>query len=187
MGLARTGWMGLLRGSPFLLAAALAAAQVETREVRLHARDGGAVTIGRLQLTPAPEGGWRFALLLDTAVFSDHFLSMREFKCLAGGEELLCHVPYPYAQPGRIDRGDTAWLEHALLFMFKKPGEFGAKLWNGVYWQLEPTAGGWTGRPQAVDLNQIAAPPARPGPPFTPARRDPMPAGARWFERLSIE
>jgi hypothetical protein len=180
-------WKGLLRGSPFLLAATLALAQAETRQLRLHARDGSSVAIGQLHLTPAAEGGWHFRLALDTAVFTDHFLSMREFKCLAGASEILCHVPYPYAQPGRVSAGDTAWLEHALLFMFKKPGEFGARLWNGVYWQLEPTAAGWVGRPQAVDLNRIAAPPDRTGPPFTPAQRDPMPSGARWFERLTIE
>lgn len=182
-----TGWKGLLRGSPFLLAAALALAQGETRQIRLHARDGSSVVIGQVRLTPAPEGGARFALTLDTAVFTDHFLSMREFKCLPGGSEILCHVPYPYPHPGRVGDGDLAWLEHTLLFMFKRPGEFGAKLWNGVYWRLEKTPQGWTGRPQAVDLNLIAAPPAQPGPPFRAALRDDMPAGARWFERLSIE
>ena len=83
---------------------------------------------------------------------------------------------------------DLAWLEHALLFMFKTPSEFGAKLWNGVYFQLKATERGFEGRPQAVDLNRISAPPDRPGvPPFRSALRDDIAPGARFFNRLTIE
>lgn len=83
---------------------------------------------------------------------------------------------------------DLAWLEHSLLFMFKTPAEFGAKLWNGVYFQLKATERGLEGSPQAVDLNRISAPPAQPGvPPFRPALRDDIAPGARWFNRLTIE
>lgn len=71
--------------------------------------------------------------------------------------------------------------------MYKKPADYGARLWNGVYWQLQRSERGWTGTPQAVDLNLIGAPPARPGPPLRPALREPMPEGARWFVRMSIE
>ena len=159
----------------------------DTLAITLHARDGTSVRIGRVDLGPPVDGTRRFALTMDPAVFTDHFLSMREFKCLPGGSEILCHVPYPYPHPGTLREGDAAWLEHALLFMFKKPSEFGAKLWNGVYWRLQKTERGWSGTPQAVDLNLISAPPDKPGPPYPPARRDDMPAGARWFERISIE
>jgi hypothetical protein len=185
---------GLPKGSPFLLAACLGAgmgaapaAPQGTMDLKLHAGDGSALTIGQVAFTPQPDGSARFTLTLDGARFTDHFLSMREFKCLPGGTEILCHVPYPYPQPGTVRDGDLAWLEHALLFMFKKPSEFGAKLWNGVYWRLEPAGTGWVGHPQAVDLNRISAPPDKPGPPFRPALRDDMPADARWFVRLTIE
>jgi len=186
---------GLPQGSPFLLAAALwalgvtsaTAAPDGTRSITLHARDGSTVVVGQVAFTPQPDGSARFAITLDHAPFTDHFLSMREFKCLAGGTEILCHVPYPYPQPGTVRDGDLAWLEHALLFMFKKPGEFGAKLWNGVYWQLKPQGSGWVGTPQAVDLNLIGAPPDKPGPPLRKALRDDMPGDARWFVRLTID
>jgi hypothetical protein len=83
---------------------------------------------------------------------------------------------------------DLAWLEHALLFLYKLPREFGAKLWNGVIFKLRLTESGLVGTPQAVDLNLIAAPPARSDvPPYKPALRDDIRPGARWFEKLTIE
>lgn len=98
----------------------------------------------------------------------------------------MCPTPYP--QPGTVGANDYAWLEHALLFMFKTPAEFGAKLWNGVYFRLKLTDRGLDGTPQAVDLNHISAPPVKPGvPPFRPALRDDIAPGARWFGRLTIE
>lgn len=167
--------------------AATTAALEGTRQITLHAQGGAKVVIGQVRLTPGPQETSRFELTMNHAAFTDHFLSMREFKCLGGGTEILCHVPYPYPHPATVTDADPAWLEHALLFMFKKPGEFGAKLWNGVYWKLTRTERGWVGSPQAVDLNQIGAPPDKPGPPFRPALRSDMPAGARWFERLTVE
>ena len=182
-------------GSALMLAAALAgptlAAAAElygTRAVTLHARDGSTVPIGTVQFTPRADGRSDFRLALDGAGFKDFFLSMKEFKCLEGQTEILCHVPYPYRQPGTVGPDDLAWLEHSLLFMFKTQAEFGAKLWNGVYFQLRPTPRGLEGTPQAVDLNRISAPSATPDvPPFKPALRDDMAPGARWFERLTIE
>ena len=178
------------------LAAALAlacspAAAVElsgTRQVLLHGRDGGRVLLGTVSFTPAADGRTSFALNLASAPFKDFFLSMKEFKCVEGPTEIFCHVPYPYPQPGTVSIGDLAWLEHSLLFMFKTPAEFGAKLWNGVYFQLKPTERGLEGLPQAVDLNRISAPPDQPGvPPYRPALRDDIAPGARWFNRLTIE
>jgi hypothetical protein len=166
-----------------------AAALDGVKTIRLHARDGGSVAIGRVRFTPGADGRVAFRIERDAAAFTDHFLSMREFKCVEGRGEILCHVPYPYPQPGQVSATDLAWLEHSLLFMYKLPSEFGAKLWNGIYFRLQPApGGGWVGTPQAVDLNLIGAPPARPEvPPYGPARRDDIRPGARWFERLTID
>ena len=113
---------------------------------------------------------------------------MKEFKCLEGPRELMCHVPYPYAQPGTVGERDYAWLEHSLLFMYKLPTEFGAKLWNGLYFRFERTPQGLVGRAQAVDLNRIGAPPDDPAvPPYKPALRDDIAPGSRWIESLVIE
>lgn len=173
------------------LAAALPAAAQPlqgSRQLLLHQRDGGAVALGTVVFTPQADGRSAFTLQLRHEAFKDFFLSMKEFKCLESATEVFCHVPYPYPQPGTVSPTDLAWLEHALLFMFKTPAEFGAKLWNGVYFQLQPTVRGFEGRPQAVDLNRISAPPDRPGvPPFRPALRDDIAPGARFFNRLTIE
>jgi len=159
-----------------------------THAVKLHARDGTVVTIGTVSFAPTGDGRQRFELKLDHRSFKDHFLSMREFKCLDGQGEILCHVPYPYARPDSVTLQDLAWLEHSLLFMYKLPREFGAKLWNGVYFRLQATDGGLVGTPQAVDLNLIGAPPARTDlPPYRPALRDDIAPGARWFGKLTIE
>jgi hypothetical protein len=160
-----------------------------SRTITLHARDGSSVPIGKVHFSPAAGGRSAFRIERDAKAFTDHFLSMREFKCVEGRGEILCHVPYPYPQPGLVSAGDLAWLEHSLMFMYKLPGDFGAKLWNGVYFRLQPApGGGWVGTPQAVDLNFIGAPPARPEvPPYGAARRDDIRPGTRWFERLTIE
>jgi hypothetical protein len=158
------------------------------KKIVLHARDGASVVIGTVDFTPAAAGRTAFKITLDHHKTVDHFLSMREFKCVPGQGEILCHVPYPYAQPGTVTATDLAWLEHALLFMFKTPSEFGAKLWNGIYFQLQATDKALVGTAQAVDLNQIGSPPAwLDVPPYPKAKRDEIREGARWFGRLTIE
>jgi len=121
-------------------------------------------------------------------VSKDFFLPMKEFKCLEAPAEAFWHMPYPYQQPGTVVPDVLAWLEHSLLFMFKTPSEFGAKLWNGVYYPLKAAGNGFDGLPQAVDLNRFSAPPGQPGvPPFRRALRDDIAPGARWFHRLRID
>jgi len=157
------------------------------RRITLHARDGTAVDIGRVHFQRRDDGRSTFRIQLDPARFTDHFLSMREFKCVPGQGEILCHVPYPHRQRSDVAVAELAWLEHSLLFMYKTPAEFGARLWNGIYFKLTPTATGLEGVAQAVDLNLISAPPARVDvAPFQPALRDDIAPRARWFARLTI-
>ena len=175
-----------------LLAAAPLASAWEwagTKQLVAHTRDGQRIVLGRVHFeSAAAPQTFAFDLRLDAERFTDHFLSMKEFKCIEGRTELSCHVPYPYPQPGTVTPTNLAWLEHSLLFLTKQPSEFGAKLWNGVYYQFELTPQGLRGRPQAVDLNRISAPPDRPEvPPLRKALRDDMPAGARWIAELTIE
>jgi hypothetical protein len=168
-------------------ALALPAVLRGTQPIHLHDREGRAVRIGQVRFEPMADGRQRFALQIQHEPFRDYFLSMREFKCLEGASEILCHVPYPYSRPDTVATGEYAWLEHALLFMFKRPADFGAKLWNGVYWRLRLEDGRLVGLPQAVDLQQIAAPPARPDvPPYPASKRDDMSPSSRWFVRLTI-
>lgn len=154
--------------------------------ITLQTRDGQSIAIGNVFFSPAGEKS-AFSLHLDDTRMKDFFLSMKEFKCLEG-EELHCHVPYPYAHPGTVSRNDLRWLEHALLFLYKQPKDFGARLWNGLYYHMEITEKGIVGTPQAVDLGQIGAPPASTDiPPYGPEERSDITPDARWIRRLTIE
>lgn len=180
--------VGAVLALAWVMTASQAQALEGTKVVSLHTAEGAALRIGTIDLIPIASGGARFSIQLDPAAFTDHFLSMKEFKCVGGTPELMCAVPYPYPSPSTVTDTDYAWLEHALLFMFKRPSDYGAKLWNGVYFQLSRTATGLRGVPQAVDLNYISAPPAKPDvPPYTRSLRDDYPADARWVRAITIE
>jgi hypothetical protein len=157
-----------------------------TRAVTLHTRDGQAIPIGTVTFSPQGERT-AFALQLDEKSFKDFFLSMKEFKCVEGSEEIQCHVPYPYANPATVTKDDLSWLEHALLFLYKTPADFGARLWNGLYYRMAITDEGIVGTPEAIDLNLIAAPPADATvAPYVPAERTEIAPGSRWIDRLTI-
>lgn len=153
-------------------------------------RDQARTRIGTVSFTPLPGVGGtaRFSVRIDPQVLRDHFLSMREFKCLPAAQETTCFVPYPYRQPGTVSATDLAWLEHSLLFFYKQPADFGAKLWNGVLFRFAVTPTALVGTPQAVDLNRIGVPPdPLDVPPYGPMDRDPFAPGARWVQELRIE
>jgi hypothetical protein len=157
-----------------------------TKTIALTTRDGQNIAIGTVTFRPQGDR-IGFSVAMDMAKFKDYFLSMKEFKCLDGGVEVQCYVPYPYDHPQTVTPDDLSWLEHSLLFMFKSPSEFGAKLWNGLYYRMTVTDRGIEGAPKAVDLNDIAAPPADPTvPPFGPAVQGDIAQGARWITGLSI-
>lgn len=151
-------------------------------------KDGQRTRIGSVFFERQAQGLSRFRVQMDHAVMRDHFLSMREFKCLPAAQEISCFVPYPYAQPGTVSADQLAWLEHSLLFFYKQPADFGAKLWNGIIFKLSTSPGGLVGRPQAVDLNRIGVPPdSLDLPPYGPFDRDDFPPGVRWIQELRIE
>ncbi len=156
------------------------------KELALVDRSGVATRLGSVDFT-SNDDGVTFTLTPEPERFKDFFLSMREFKCLEGDGEILCHVPYPYPNPRTLRADDLRWLEHALLFLYKTPGEFGARLTNGVYYRLNITAAGIVGRPYAVDLNRIAAPPDDlTRPPYGDDDLTEMEPTARWYGALSI-
>lgn len=110
-----------------------------TQTITAHTRDLRRITLGTVRFEPTGAGSASFVVTMAPTPLTDHFLSMKEFKCLEGP-------------------GELAWLEHKLLFLCKLPGDFGAKLWNGVYFQLRPSGKGLVGTPQAIDLNLVGAP-----------------------------
>jgi hypothetical protein len=158
-----------------------------TKTIVLHSRDGQALPIGQVSFRPAGERS-AYAIELDHRRFKDFFLSMKEFKCLESETEVFCHVPYPYPHPRMVTATDRSWLEHELLFFYKTPQDFGAKLWNGILFRLDATPKGWVGTPMAVDLNLIGAPPDQADvAPYGPGERSEVDAAKRWFNRITIE
>jgi hypothetical protein len=151
-------------------------------------RDGQKTRVGSVVFRPAGTDKMSFRVQMDHAVMRDHFLSMREFKCLPAAQEISCFVPYPYPHPGTVTTADFGWLEHNLLFFYKQPADFGAKLWNGVIFKFSLTPSGLVGLPQAVDLNRIGVPPDNLNePPYGRFDRDDFAPGARWVRELRIE
>lgn len=151
-------------------------------------RDGQRIRIGSVGFAPREGGQSAFRVQMDHSVMLDHFLSMREFKCLPSAREVSCFVPYPYPHPGTVSASNLDWLEHNLLFFYKQPADFGAKLWNGIIFKFMLTPAGLVGTPQAVDLNRIGVPPQRPEePPYSAFDRDDFSPGARWLQELRIE
>ncbi|MCF8210043.1 MAG: hypothetical protein K9K38_11670 [Rhodoferax sp.] len=160
------------------------------KTITVHTRDRQEITMGQVEFSPVagnPGSGRRFKVEFDHSRFQDFFLSMKEFKCINAAVEVSCHVPYPYPHPGTVSDNDFSWLEHQLLFLYKPPAEFGAKLWNGLYFQLRRESDGLLGEPLAVDLNRISAPPDDTRtPPLDPSVRDPIAPGSRWITHIRI-
>lgn len=151
-------------------------------------KDGTRTRIGSVRFSPAAGGASAFAVRMDHAVMRDHFLSMREFKCLGAEQEVTCFVPYPYQSPAVVGPDHLAWLEHHLLFFYKQPRDYGAKLWNGIAFRFTRTPTALVGRPQAVDLNRIGVPPDDlTVPPYGAFDRDDFSPGVRWVQELRIE
>lgn len=156
------------------------------KQIVLHAKDGKAIDIGTVTFTPAGDK-IAFKIDFDGKKFQQYFLSMREFKCVVG-PEVMCRVPYPYPNPDTVTAKNLSWLEHALIFFYKRPTDYGANMANGLIYTLKITPKGLVGTPQSIDLNEIAVPPENLKVPYYSAdHRYDITAGDRWIKSLTIE
>ncbi len=138
---------------------ALAAPLLEgERTVYLTDAAGERVAVADLTFTPDGDGA-RYEIEMRGGPFTDHFLSMRPFKCLEGSAKHWCHVPYPYEIRRRVTAEDLTDLEYDLLFIWKGATEYGINMWNGVYYQFEMTDGRITGAINEMDMDKLAVPP----------------------------
>lgn len=99
-----------------------------------------------------------YSVTMTDSAFSDHFLSMRPFKCVDGPEKTWCHVPYPYAI-NRTTESDFIDLEYDFLFVWKGKTEYGINMWNGVYYVIEPQDDGFVGHMHEINMDILAVPP----------------------------
>ena len=100
-----------------------------------------------------------YSVDLDEAALSEHFLSMRPFKCLDLEGQTVCHLPYPYELTGRVQPPDWRDLEYRLLFLFKGAGEYGISFENGYYFRFEQDGDRLIGTRHETDMDQLASPP----------------------------
>lgn len=139
----------------------LAAGALEgEKTVYLVSNGGEELAVGTVRFAPRG-GGAGYALKIDDGKFSDQFLSMRPFKCLEGGEQTVCYLPYPHPLRRQVSADDLTDLEYDLLFLHKAAGEYGINFWNGIYYKLSLTPdGAIKGVLKETDMNELASPPA---------------------------
>ncbi len=165
---------------------AIADALEGKKQIFMLDKQGNEIVVGDVSFKPQADGS-SYKLHMDHAKFQDYFLSMKEMKCLEGGPELMCHLPYPYKQPHIVTESDLSWLSHDLLFMFKKKEDFGANFWNGVYYNMRVEGGVIKGQAEAVDLNLLASPPDDlTVPPMNEGERDEIDRAKRWLPDIVI-
>ncbi|WP_461482436.1 hypothetical protein [Porticoccus sp.] len=178
----------LLFVCPLITGASLAASEFPLGKKSIYLKDNNNVDhpIGNVKFSSGTDGAIAYSLNIDTERFKDFFLSMKEMKCLEG-KEIWCFIPYPYQHPRSVSADDLRWLEHDLLFMFKTPTEFGANLWNGIYYEMVVEDEVIRGTARAIDLNYIASPPDDLStPPYTELEIEDLEPAARWLPYIEI-
>ena len=157
------------------------------KQVKLHTTDGKTFPIGTIDFKPQKDNQATFKIDVDPKAFTVFFLSMRNFQCI-DGKDVECIVPYPYANPMTASPKNLDWLADNFLFMFKTKAELGAMMNNGVRFDMKLTDHGISGKPQAINLDDISSPPAnKTVPPYPPSDRDDYPDGSRWISEITIE
>ena len=155
----------------------------EDRRVYLETVDGSRIDVATLNVS---EDGTYDVDLTDTS-FTDHFLSMRPFKCIEGPAKHWCHVPYPY-EINRNISSDLVDLEYDFLFIWKDRTEYGINMWNGVYYKLSDDGDGLMGELHEMNMDILSAPP--PAGELRPIARSDLHESDpenHWLPRLVVE
>ena len=121
-------------------------------------------------------------------VFSEHFLSMRPFKCFEGSTKYWCRVAYPYEIKKSVTERDLTDLEYDLMFIWKGSTEYGINMWNGVYYQMEVEDNKIIGRLNEIDMDKLSAPPEKGNlRPIEEYDLEPAEPESHWLPKLVIE
>ena len=123
-------------------------------QIVLSGADGGELALGRLNIEDN-----QIAINLVDEPFSNHFLSMRPFRCMDLERQMWCHLPYPYEKSATISADDLRTLEYEFLFIHRSATDYGIDAWNGLYFLMSESEGELTGAVREVDLNILASPP----------------------------
>jgi hypothetical protein len=155
----------------------------ETRSVFLEDATGTRIEIAQVEISPDKP----YVLTMNDAPFTDHFLSMRPFKCLEGPAKNWCHVPYPY-EIARDVSSNLTDLEYDFLFVWKDKNEYGINMWNGVYYKMADENGKLIGTLHEMDMDVLSAPPdAGELRPLSAKHIHESDPDSHWLPRLVIE
>lgn len=150
--------------------------------VHLRTQAGEALPVARLSVS-----GGAYALEWNENLFEDAFLSMRPFRCMEGPERTLCRVPYPYENRRQVTAEELTDLEYDLLFLWKRSGDYGINMWNGIYYDLSISDDGLRGDLQEMDMGLLAVPPAAGNlRPVQPQHLEPGDPDSHWLPELVI-
>ena len=129
-------------------------------DVTLQGVGDNSLLIGQLEIT---DDSHEFEP--DEKLFTNHFLSMRPFRCFNQNKVMWCYLPYPYEKPVKVTAEDMRSLEYDLLFIHRGANDYGIDAWNGLYFKIDDvskSAGAVSeivGHLREVDLNILASPP----------------------------
>ncbi len=155
----------LIRSFAFLLVLPVFAAEFPERAgIYLVDAEGDELQIGQVVFSSPGSANSSVGIdvEIDNSVFSEHFLSMRPFRCLTSDVEWFCYLEYPYELRSVITNDDLSDLEYQLLFIKKTPEEFGIDAWNGLYYKLVLEEDGTlSGQLWEGDLNSLQSPPSK--------------------------
>lgn len=160
-----------------------------TRNIVLSNAAGEREVIGSIAFSDAGAGKTSFAIEVSDK-FGEHFLAMRPFRCLTGPRQRLCWFPVRN-EPPLISPQDLLPLEYALMFMKTKPAELHVNPFNGVYYKLNWTDSGISGKVFEVDMepfiNPTSIPEERRKRPVTAVNLEPADLSSHWLPELKIE
>jgi hypothetical protein len=137
-----------------ILGLGASSAMAETRSVYLLDEQGTRIQIANVEI----EADGEYVVSMRDEPFTNHFLSMRPFRCLDGPQKNWCHVPYPYEIKRNIT-DELTDLEYDFLFVWKGSGDYGINMWNGVYYNLQEVDGQIVGALHEMDMDTLSAPP----------------------------
>ncbi|WP_428425332.1 hypothetical protein [Methylibium sp.] len=126
------------------------------KRVTLVSASGERLEIGRVRFEPAGADRWRFGFVLAAEGFTERFLAMRPFRCVASATHQLCH--FPYGSEDTVSRHDLMPLEYALMFIATKPGALHISGRDGLFYKLAFTDRGLRGELHDVDMDPIITP-----------------------------
>lgn len=178
-------WLCLL--SPPFLQQASSAPLTGKKTIFLIDQDNAKLNIGTIDFKPE-NSFTNYKITWTDEAFTNHFLSMRPFKCLSGNTKQWCKVPYPYPIKRLIRPNDLTDLEYDLLFIWKGAAEYGINMWNGVYYRLKIEGQRIIGTMHEMDMDKLSAPPQKGN--LRPIRDQDLEkaeASSHWLPKVTIE